>query len=149
MRNAPPPGLESAETLRRRVAIIDDHDFFAACLRAVLDSEPDLEVCDVATECGGLYERVQRVAPDLLVVDLSLGAFSGITLARRLRAEGIEVPILFVSTTGTPSPDALVSMQPCAFIPKTRTPAQLLAAIRGLISSSYMPACPASSAVNR
>src|SRR4051812_14196529 len=33
--------------VRRQVLIVDDHNFFAGCLRTLLDHESDLVVCDI------------------------------------------------------------------------------------------------------
>ncbi len=119
---------------RGRIVIVDDHEFFAACLRTLLDNESDLMVCDVTASSADLDDRVRRLDPDLLVIDLSLGAESGVALARRLRQEHrIGTPILFVSTLGCPSEAELASIDRCAFIAKTRRPAQFLAAVRELL----------------
>lgn len=134
-----PPSLPGAKQerhdCRRRVVIVDDHDFFAACLRSLLDAEDDLVVCDVATAAADLGERVRRLQPDLLVVDLSLGADNGIDVALRLRGEyGIAVPILFTSTLGRPTDVELARVRDCAFIAKTKRPAQFLTAVRGILA---------------
>jgi DNA-binding NarL/FixJ family response regulator len=127
--------LNGASAPRRRVVIVDDHDFFAACLRALLDDEPDLMVCDVASGCIDLEHRVSQLNPDLLVIDISLGTENGLEVARRLRAEyKIETPILFVSTLGCPSPAQLAAVRRCAFVPKTKRPSQFLTAVRVILT---------------
>jgi DNA-binding NarL/FixJ family response regulator len=122
-----------AQDGRRRVLIVDDHNFFAACLRTLLDNESDLVVCDILANSSGLRERIERLRPDLLVIDLSLGAESGLEVGQRLRALGIMTPILFVSSMHAPAPEQLAAMSHVAFIAKSETPAEFLAALRTIL----------------
>lgn len=119
---------------KRRVLIIDDHNFFAACLRVMLDNESDLVVCDVATNSSDARERIERLKPDLLVIDLTLGAESGLEVGRRLRAMHIETPILFVSTMSKPTRAQIAEVAHSAFIPKSKKPAQFLEALRAVLA---------------
>jgi DNA-binding response OmpR family regulator len=80
-----------------------------------------------------LRERIERLRPDLLVIDLSLGAESGLDVGQRLRALGIATPILFVSSLTAPNAEQLAAMSRAAFIAKSHTPAEFLAALRGIL----------------
>lgn len=127
------PGDAAPPHCKRRVIIVDDHDFFAACLRTLLDNEADLMVCDVMTNSSSLRERIARLNPDLLVIDLSLGEENGIEVGQRLRAMEIVTPILFVSTLRAPTEEQLNSVGRSAFIAKSRTPAEFLGALRAIL----------------
>lgn len=122
--------------VRRRVLILDDHDFFAACLRTLLEHESDLVVCDIMTNSIELRERIERLRPDLLVIDLSLGAESGLDVGQRLRSLGILTPILFVSSMSSPVQEQLAEISRSAFIAKSRTPAEFLAALRAILAQN-------------
>ncbi|MES2694266.1 MAG: response regulator [Verrucomicrobiota bacterium] len=113
---------------------MDDHNFFAACLRTLLDNESDLMVCDIAANSGEVRERIERLKPDLLVIDLTLGAESGLEVGQRLRALEIETPILFVSTMRTPTRGQLAAIPHSAFIAKSRKPAEFLTALRAVLA---------------
>ena len=131
--------LQAGETertdARRRVLILDDHNFFAACLRTMLDNESDLVVCDIMASSAELRERIERLRPDLLVIDLSLGAESGLDVGQRLRALGVGTPILFVSSLTAPSAAQLSAISRAAFIAKSETAAEFLAALRAILLS--------------
>ncbi len=127
-------GKVAPPTAKRRVLIVDDHDFFAACLRTLLDNESDLVVCDIAANSQHLRERIDQLRPDLLVIDLSLGTENGLELGQQLRALQIATPILFVSTLRTPSIEQLATIRHAAFIAKSRAPAEFLAALRGVLT---------------
>jgi DNA-binding NarL/FixJ family response regulator len=119
---------------KRRILIVDDHSFFAACLRTLLDNESDLVVCDVTTNSIELGDRVARLRPDLLVIDLTLGAESGLQLGKRLRELHIRTPILFISTLGVPSREDLAGVPDSAFITKSRRPSEFLSALREILA---------------
>src|SRR4051812_29725334 len=56
-------GLIKPPVARRRVLIVDDHDFFSACLRSLLNNEADLVVCDRASDSTDLLDRIARSQP--------------------------------------------------------------------------------------
>jgi len=120
---------------KRRVLIVDDHWFFAACLRTFVDHQSDFVVCDIAPSSADLMERIARLDPDLLVIDLALGDECGLALGERLREQGVETPILFVSTLSTPSREELDRIGCCAFSPKTKKPVAFLRLLRSTLDS--------------
>lgn len=130
------PGPVKAPTVKRRVLIVDDHIFFAACLRTLLDNESDLVVCDIAANSIELRERIERLKPDLLVIDLTLGTENGLELGQKLRAMQIMTPILFASTMKHPALEQLAAIPHAAFIAKSRSPAEFLAALRNVLAKA-------------
>jgi DNA-binding NarL/FixJ family response regulator len=131
-----PPDSGASAGRKRRVLIVDDHDFFAACLRTLLDNESDLVVCDITTTSTELGARIERLKPDLLVLDLSLGTESGLELGQRLRKMQITTPILFTSALGHPTEEQLVRIPNSAFVAKGRRTAEFLAALRAVLAPS-------------
>lgn len=84
-------------TIKRRIVIVDDHPMVREGLKGRLSLEPDLEVCGEAEEVVSAVQLIEEAAPDLAVVDVSLGSGSGIDLIRRLRARDCQVPVLILS----------------------------------------------------
>jgi DNA-binding NarL/FixJ family response regulator len=125
-----------------RVMIVDDHAFFAKCLRAFIDNEPDLTVCDIVADPLRACERISRLKPDLLVIDVCLGTESGLNLGRQLRALGIITPILFASMTDGPGLQELVGILPAAFMAKNEDPAGFSAALRQLAAPAQVNSTP-------
>jgi DNA-binding NarL/FixJ family response regulator len=142
MRVSLPGHIVSMAAEKRRVLIVDDHRFFASCLRALLENESDLTVCDIAGTSRDLGSRIEKLRPDLLVIDLSLGTESGLELGRRLRELHIATPILFISTVGQPTRSQLAGVGHSAFIAKSRHPAEFLAALRAILALSDSPRPP-------
>src|SRR5262249_24196425 len=68
-----------------RVLIVDDHPYMRRGLAQTINDQPGLEVCG---EAGSLSEAVQIMetcSPHLAVIDISLGAESGMELIQVLR----------------------------------------------------------------
>lgn len=75
-------------SVRIRVLIADDHPIVREGLRTLLAEEPDLEVVGEAASGEAAIEQVERLEPDVVLMDLrmpglgGLGALKGIRLRR-------------------------------------------------------------------
>lgn len=68
--------------------LVDDHEVVRRGLRDLLDDERDI---DVVAEAGSVAEalvRAEATKPDVAVVDMRLPDGDGVTLCKRLRANG-------------------------------------------------------------
>ena len=81
-------------SVRCRVVIVDDHPIVRAGLAALIDAEPDLEVCGFAEDGREALGVVERARPDLVLVDLSLGGTSGLDLIKRLVERPVKVLVV-------------------------------------------------------
>lgn len=80
-----------------KVLIADDHTLVRTGLRALLLSEPTLQLVGEAT--GG-YEAIEMVAdlrPDVLVLDLSMPDLDGIAVTRQLKPSYPDLKILILT----------------------------------------------------
>jgi DNA-binding NarL/FixJ family response regulator len=67
-------------------------------LTALIDSEPDLVVCDEASTCRTALEAIARHPPDLAIVDLALeGGDDGLDLVKALEISRPAIPALVLS----------------------------------------------------
>jgi DNA-binding NarL/FixJ family response regulator len=69
---------------RTRVLIVEDHQVVREGLRALLRSEPDLEVVGEAASGEEALRLCAAHAPDVVVMDVTLTGLSGIEATRRL-----------------------------------------------------------------
>jgi DNA-binding NarL/FixJ family response regulator len=134
MRTSLNAGAAGSLAVKRRVLIVDDNEFFAACLSRLLNNESDLTVCDVTTTPVQLDSRIKRLHPDIIVLDVSLGADNGLDLGRRLREMQIATPILFISTLYQPTRAQLAAVSHSAFVPKSGRPSDVLTALRSILA---------------
>jgi DNA-binding NarL/FixJ family response regulator len=69
-----------------RVAVADDHPVVRDGLVAMLRSEPEFEVVGEAASGADAVRLVERLAPDVLLLDLEMPGLDGVGVLRRLRA---------------------------------------------------------------
>jgi DNA-binding NarL/FixJ family response regulator len=86
-----------AVTAQRRVLIVDDHPIVRQGLRRMIEPEPDLVVCgEVQTEREA-RAAIRALAPDVVIVDISLAQGDGLELVRDVHAQRPELPMLVLS----------------------------------------------------
>jgi len=78
-----------------RVLLVDDHPALLQQAGRLLEGE--FEIVGMLHDGAGLAEVVARLAPDLIVLDITLPGASGLDLARRLREAGCDSPIVFLT----------------------------------------------------
>ncbi|SLN38058.1 Transcriptional regulatory protein OmpR [Roseovarius gaetbuli] len=79
---------------RKTILVVDDDPKIRTLLRNVLEGE-GLGVCE-AMNAEEAFEQIKAFAPDLVTLDINLGADNGIEVARAIRATS-QVPIIMVS----------------------------------------------------
>jgi DNA-binding NarL/FixJ family response regulator len=77
--------------------LIDDHPIVRQGLSQLVNQQPDLQVCAEAASARDALRAVEKSAPDIAVVDISLDDRSGIELIKDLRARLPSLPILALS----------------------------------------------------
>jgi len=67
-----------------RILIADDHAVVREGLRAVLGSEPDMEVVGEAATGKEVIERAAELGPDVILMDIQMPQINGIEATRRI-----------------------------------------------------------------
>lgn len=78
-----------------RILVVEDDDFIAKALTAVLSSQH--YAVEVAADGQAGWELVESFAYDLILLDVMLPKLDGISLCRRLRSHGLKTPILLLT----------------------------------------------------
>lgn len=69
--------------MRRTVLIVDDHEDFRRSATALLDAE-GFEVVGAVADGGAVVEAVERLRPEVVLLDIQLPDLDGIAVAERL-----------------------------------------------------------------
>lgn len=86
------PGRSTAPA--KRILVVDDHPIMRLGLQHLLEQEPGLEACGEAANATEALLAVQRLHPDLILLDISLSGRSGLDLLKDLKAMAPEIPVL-------------------------------------------------------
>lgn len=90
------------DSAKLRIMIVDDHPLMRRGLAALIDNEPDLEICaSVATQTAGL-DAIATGRPHLVIVDLALGDGDGLVLVKQIRLRHEDLPILVLTMHDAP-----------------------------------------------
>ncbi|WP_030191276.1 response regulator [Streptomyces violaceorubidus] len=115
-----------------RILVCDDHVVVRAGLLALLDSAPGIEVVGEAGTGEEALALAARLAPDVVLMDLQLGAgIDGVETTRRLTAGTGRAPYVLVLTTYDTDADITRAIEAGAtgYLLKAERPEELFAAI--------------------
>jgi DNA-binding NarL/FixJ family response regulator len=82
---------------RKRLLLVDDHPVFRAGLASLIRGEDDWEVCGEADDAAGALSLIERDAPDLVLMDMSLPGRSGLELIKDARCVMPGLVVLVIS----------------------------------------------------
>ena len=118
-----------------RVLIVDDHPLVRQGLRWLLDQEDDLEICGEAADAKEACAALQRMQPNVVVLDLSLRDSNGIDLIKAIRSKYEQLPVLVCSIHDERIyAERLLSAGANGYIMKEATADQFLVALRQVLA---------------
>lgn len=123
----------SAQAESIRVLIVDDEPIIREALRALLETEPDIDVVGVATDAQEAIALVELLAPTVTVLDVRLPGGGGEHVAHELRRKAPETKLLAFSAYG--DRDSIATMRSlgvAAYLVKGAPNADVIDAIREL-----------------
>jgi two-component system response regulator NreC len=80
-----------------RVLIADDHAIVRTGLRALIHSEPTMELVGEASGGYEAIDLIEKTMPEVLVLDLSMPDIDGIAVARKIKPQFPSVRILVLT----------------------------------------------------
>jgi DNA-binding NarL/FixJ family response regulator len=116
-----------------RVLVVDDHAIVRQAVQTFLNVQPDITVCGLSASVSEALKKTTELRPDVVLVDLRLGAESGLELIRRLRALGFAAGIVVLSSQeGRPYERAARTAGADGYVTKRAAPHVLIQSIRAL-----------------
>jgi DNA-binding NarL/FixJ family response regulator len=80
-----------------QILIADDHGVLRAGLRALLESEPDMQVVGEAADGREALRLVEELRPEILLLDVSMPGIDGIDTARQLKKSHPKTRVLILT----------------------------------------------------
>jgi PAS domain S-box-containing protein len=80
-----------------RVLIVDDHELVRRGVRSVISARPEVEVCGEANNGQDAIEEAMRLAPDVVVMDITMPMLNGLDATREMRRLLPNVAVIILS----------------------------------------------------
>jgi len=87
---------------RIRVMLVDDSFPYRMFLRELIDAQGDMEVVAESGDGMSAAQRVGEVAPDVVLMDVTMPGMDGIEATRRIVASGVTTKVIVVSAFQNP-----------------------------------------------
>ena len=129
------------KTLRKiKVLVIDDHAVVREAICALLSLQKDMEVIGEAVDGRDAIDKVQRLTPNVAVMDIVMPVMSGLEATKRITKEYPETKVLIL-TQYDEEENMFVAKQVGAygFIAKSAASSDLLTGIRTVGEGRYFP----------
>lgn len=89
--------LSAEKSEPARIVIVDDHDLVRAGLKAMLSSEPDLEIVGEASDGREALTLCRRLRPDLALMDVRMPGMDGLAATREIKQQMPEISVLVLT----------------------------------------------------
>jgi DNA-binding NarL/FixJ family response regulator len=80
-------GAAPNRPVRKRILLVEDHPIVSRALADLLGHESDLEVCGGADDPSSALREIERLKPDLVLLDITLHGRGGLELLKDIRAQ--------------------------------------------------------------
>jgi DNA-binding NarL/FixJ family response regulator len=80
-----------------RIVIVDDHPVVRNGLAAIINNEPDMEVCGEADNAYQALKTVEELQPDVIVADISLKDSNGLELTKSIKSSNPKSLVIILS----------------------------------------------------
>lgn len=81
-----------------RVLIVDDSALMRNLIGKIIDATPGLKIADKAMNGRFALQKLDRVFPDVIVLDLEMPEMNGIEFLRELKKQNITIPVVILSS---------------------------------------------------
>lgn len=116
---------------RTRVAIADDHRLMLETVEALLESDGGFDVVAAVDSAATLLAAVERLAPDLVVLDVGMPGTDGLVCLEALRKRHPAVKVVMLSGVDDPRVvQRALGLGAAAFVTKDVDPRDLAAVLR-------------------
>ena len=117
-----------------RVLVVDDHEPWRGFASRTIQQRPELQVVGEASDGLEAVQQAQRLAPDLILLDIGLPKINGIEAARRILRYAPETKILFMSQEQSSDiVEEALRTGAGAYVLKSEAPSDLLPGVEAVL----------------
>ena len=114
------------------VLIVDDHAAVRAGVAAILSADPAIVVVGEAADAAGAVALVDRLAPDIVILDLHLPDRDGVEVCREITGSTRTRVLVLTAYELGESITAALDAGAAGFLAKTAEPRQMIDAVRAV-----------------
>lgn len=116
-----------------RVLLVDDHALVREGIRSLLQLHSDIDVVGEASDGKEAIQKTRELAPDVVVMDISMPTMGGIEATRQIIKENATAKIVVLSRHDNLSyARSLLEAGAAGYVPKKAVSTELAAAIRAV-----------------
>ena len=121
-----------------RVVLVDDHEMMRDGLRAVLEKDAQVEVVGEAGDGRTALEVIERLQPDIVVMDVGMSGLNGIDTTAQLRTRHPQVKVVALSThQDRRFVLGMLDAGAAAYVPKASAYGELARAIQAVMRNEH------------
>ncbi len=134
-----------------KVVLVDDHAVVRAGLKAVLGSAPDIQVMGEGSNGKDALSLADRLNPDVIIMDLSMGEMDGLTAMKELIVRGARSKVLILTMHAEDSYlVSLLEAGAAGYLVKSAADRELIDAVRAVAAGDvYMQPTAARALANQ
>jgi DNA-binding NarL/FixJ family response regulator len=134
------------EVMRERsiqVLIADDHPVVRTGLKTAIREDPLLEVVGEASDGEAAVAQIERLHPDIAIIDINMPKLDGIGAARAIRKRNLPVAIIFLTVhTAEDLFEKAMDLGANGYILKDSAMLEIVSAIRAVSEGGYYVSGP-------
>lgn len=89
--------MSTVPTGQTRIFLVEDHPLMRRAYRYLLEEKPQFTICGETGRGEEALDKLAKADPDVVILDISLGETSGLVLARALKTQRPDLPVLVIS----------------------------------------------------
>jgi two-component system response regulator NreC len=121
-----------------RLLLVDDHPIVRTGLRMLFQSEPGMVIVGEVDGGAAAIEAVQRLHPDVVIMDVAMPDINGIEATRQIKANNPETAVLALTMHEDEQYFfAMLNAGASGYIPKRAAPDDLVSAIRVVAEGNF------------
>ena len=120
------------------IIIVDDHKIFRVGLEAILNCIENVNVIGDVENSTELFQLLRKTEPDILFMDVNLGAENGIDLTRKVVARYADILVIAITSSDEVNNfNDMLEAGASAFLLKNASEQELQKAINEVIKGNY------------